>query len=102
MSTTTTGTHEQIFDERDDVLYASLHGDPHHAFPYVVGYAEERGRSAGRGSNINVPLPAGTDDDSYLAALEPVLDAIAGFPVRSWWSRSDSTRTRSIRGAIWT
>lgn len=71
---------QQIFYARGDVLYTSLHGHPDHAFPYLTGFADERGAGEGRGATINVPLPAGTGDDAYLAALEPVLEAIADFP----------------------
>jgi acetoin utilization deacetylase AcuC-like enzyme len=70
---------QQIFYERDDVQYVSLHGDPARAYPYVTGYADERGAGRGAGSTLNLPLPAGTDDDGYLRSLEQALDAIAEF-----------------------
>ena len=70
---------QQIFYDRGDVLYASLHGDPARAYPYVTGYANERGTGEGEGATMNVPLEAGLDDDGYLAALEPVLDRIDAF-----------------------
>ena len=71
---------QQIFYERDDVAFVSLHGDPVRAYPYLTGHADETGAGRGRGSTTNVPLPAGTDDDAYLAALDralAVLDAWA-------------------------
>ena len=34
------------------------------------------GAGRGSGSTCNVPLPAGTDDDAYLAALDPALAAV--------------------------
>jgi acetoin utilization deacetylase AcuC-like enzyme len=70
---------QQIFYERDDVQYVSLHGDPNRAYPYFAGYAEERGAGRGLGANRNVPLPAGTDDEVYLATLTAALEAIATF-----------------------
>jgi len=70
---------QQIFYGRDDVQYVSLHGDPARAYPYVTGFAEERGAGRGTGSNLNVPLAAGTDDDRYLVALAGVLEQIAAF-----------------------
>ncbi len=70
---------QQIFYGRDDVQYVSLHGDPGRAYPYVTGYADERGAGRGVGANLNVPLAAGTDDDGYLDALGGTLDAIATF-----------------------
>jgi acetoin utilization deacetylase AcuC-like enzyme len=70
---------QQIFYDRDDVMFASLHGDPARAYPYHTGFADERGAGRGRGANCNVPLPTGTDDDAYLTALEPALAAIDAF-----------------------
>jgi acetoin utilization deacetylase AcuC-like enzyme len=70
---------QQIFYERDDVQYVSLHGDPARAYPYVTGFADERGAGRGSGSNLNLPLLAGTDDDAYLLALEQAIGAIDGF-----------------------
>jgi acetoin utilization deacetylase AcuC-like enzyme len=67
---------QQIFYERDDVAFVSLHGDPARAYPYHTGFADETGAGWGSGSTCNIPLPAGTDDDAYLAALEPALAAI--------------------------
>lgn len=70
---------QQIFYGRDDVQYVSLHGDPARAYPYVTGFADERGAGAGRGATFNVPLAAGTDDDAYLLALGGALEAIQAF-----------------------
>jgi acetoin utilization deacetylase AcuC-like enzyme len=70
---------QQIFWERGDVLYVSLHGDPAASYPYYSGYATERGFGVGEGANLNLPLPAGTDGDAYLAALDEGLDAIRAF-----------------------
>ena len=70
---------QQIFWERGDVLYVSLHGDPAASYPYYSGYATEHGAGSGEGATLNLPLPAGTDGDAYLAALEEGLDAIRAF-----------------------
>jgi len=70
---------QQIFWQRDDVLYVSLHGDPGWVYPYFSGYAAERGEGRGEGTNLNIPLAAETDGDGYLAALTDGLDAIAAF-----------------------
>ncbi len=70
---------QQIFYHRPDVQYVSLHGDPDRAFPYVAGYADETGAGAGLGTTLNIPLPAGVDDDGYLAALERALAAVDSF-----------------------
>jgi acetoin utilization deacetylase AcuC-like enzyme len=70
---------QQVFWERGDVLYVSLHGDPAGAYPYYSGYAGERGAGAGEGATLNLSLPPGTDGDGYLAALADALDAIRSF-----------------------
>ena len=38
---------QQIFYGRDDVQYVSLHGDPARAYPYITGFADERGVGTG-------------------------------------------------------
>jgi acetoin utilization deacetylase AcuC-like enzyme len=71
------GTQE-IFWDRDDGLYASVHVDPGAGwFPHLVGYADERGGAVGEGWTVNVPLPPGTGDERWLDALRGVLDAVA-------------------------
>jgi acetoin utilization deacetylase AcuC-like enzyme len=70
---------QQIFWERGDVLYVSLHGDPARAYPYFSGYASERGAGAGQGATLNLPLPERTGLDGYSTALRIGLDAIAAF-----------------------
>jgi len=68
---------QQIFYHRDDVLYVSLHADPNRAFPYFIGWADERGAGAGEGFTLNLPLPAGCTNADYLAALETAPERIA-------------------------
>ena len=72
------GTQE-IFYDRDDVQYVSLHGDPVRAYPWNVGYADETGTGRGAGSNLNLPMPVRADDDMYLASLQQAMDAIQRF-----------------------
>ncbi|NTU85972.1 MAG: histone deacetylase family protein, partial [Chloroflexales bacterium] len=73
---------QAIFYERSDVFFVSLHGDPEREYPYFLGFADECGARAGEGYNLNLPLPAGVDDASYLAALDGALEAIAGYGPR--------------------
>ena len=70
---------QDIFYERADVLYASLHGDPSEAFPYFLGYAEETGAGAGAGFNLNLPLPRNTGFAAWAEALGAALSRIRGF-----------------------
>ncbi len=48
-------------------------------YPYVWGYAHERGAGPGLGANLNIPLPIGTGDDGYIAALGVAKKAIDAF-----------------------
>jgi acetoin utilization deacetylase AcuC-like enzyme len=70
---------QQIFYERADVQYVSLHGDPNRAYPYFAGYADETGAGRGSGTNLNLPLPPGADDDRYLTALAQAIEAVDAF-----------------------
>ena len=70
---------QQIFYRRDDVQYVSLHGDPARAYPYVTGHADERGAGRGVGTNVNLPLAAGTDDEQYLRELARAADSVSAF-----------------------
>jgi acetoin utilization deacetylase AcuC-like enzyme len=67
-----------IFYARADVRYASVHVDPAAGwFPHVVGYADETGAGAGTGATRNLPLPEGTRDEPWLAAVAELADWVA-------------------------
>ncbi|PWJ20286.1 histone deacetylase family protein [Jannaschia seohaensis] len=68
-----------IFYRRGDVLTVSIHADPARFYPFFWGHAHERGEEAGLGANLNLPLPRGTDDDSFLKAMETALAAVESF-----------------------
>lgn len=67
---------QSIFYERADVLFVSLHGAPDYEYPYFWGFANEHGQGAGEGFTLNLPLPAGTDDQAFLTALDQALAAL--------------------------
>lgn len=54
---------QHTFYERDDVLFVSLH-----RFPFYPGSGASAERGEGKGLNytLNIPLPAGSDDEIYL------------------------------------
>ena len=60
---------QQIFYDRGDVLFVSLHADPAFEYPFFLGFANERGWGAGEDSTRNFPLPAGTEWSAYAVAL---------------------------------
>jgi acetoin utilization deacetylase AcuC-like enzyme len=70
---------QQLFWERGDVLYLSLHADPSRAYPYFSGHASEAGAGAGAGLTRNWPLPARAAFDQYSTALSEALSMVAGF-----------------------
>jgi acetoin utilization deacetylase AcuC-like enzyme/GNAT superfamily N-acetyltransferase len=74
--------HQEIFYERDDVLTVSIHGHPSFAYPYFSGFIGEKGRGAGRGFNINVPLPEFLSGERYCRELAEVLKRIRRFRPR--------------------
>jgi acetoin utilization deacetylase AcuC-like enzyme len=65
-----------IFYSDPAVSYCSLHAHPDEEYPYYWGDSGERGEGAGEGTNYNWPLPRGTGDERYLAALDEALDTI--------------------------
>lgn len=70
---------QDIFWDRGDVFYASLHADPATDFPFYWGHADEVGEGDGEGTTLNLPLPQGTRLEGFRAALGQALDAIARF-----------------------
>jgi acetoin utilization deacetylase AcuC-like enzyme len=68
---------QAVFWEQAEVLVASVHVDPAAGwFPHLVGYADERGAGAGEGWTHNEPVPPGTGDEPWLAALDRLLDTV--------------------------
>jgi acetoin utilization deacetylase AcuC-like enzyme len=64
---------QQIFYGRDDVFFASIHGDPSVTFPYFSGYADETGTGCGEGFTANYPLPPGVAVARWMEALNEAL-----------------------------
>ena len=50
---------QEIFWERDDVLFVSLHGTPDSEYPYFLGYDDERGAGRGTGYHAEPAVAAG-------------------------------------------
>jgi len=108
---------QSIFEERGDVLTLSLHQDG--CFPPGYSGEQDRGRGAGLGANINIPLLPGSGHDAYLHALQRIVipalerfepeliivacgyDANAVDPLARMLLHSDSFRamTRQVREA---
>lgn len=70
---------QDIFYQRDDVLFVSLHGAPEDAFPHFLGYADETGTGKGEGYNFNYPMPPGTLYAEWLKALQEALKKVTTY-----------------------
>lgn len=70
---------QEIFYDRDDVLYVSIHGDPTNFYPVCSGYEDERGRGAGLGYTLNLPMPHGSPESVFFERLDEALRAIRLF-----------------------
>jgi acetoin utilization protein AcuC len=67
---------QELFYDSPDVLTLSFHETGRYLFP-GTGATHERGRGAGYGYAVNVPLDAFTDDASWLAGFERIVPAVA-------------------------
>lgn len=68
---------QAIFWDDPSVLFVSLHQYP---FYPGTGARHERGEGRGEDYTINVPLPAGSDDDMYQAAFRDIVEpAVVAF-----------------------
>lgn len=70
---------QDIFYHRDDVMTLSIHADPRHFYPFFWGHEAERGEAAGLGYNKNYPLPLGSGDNAFIAALETAMESVKSF-----------------------
>ncbi|MFW6458605.1 MAG: histone deacetylase family protein [Halodesulfurarchaeum sp.] len=67
---------ESIFYEDPSVLVMSTHQDGRTLFP-GTGAIEDIGAGAGKGYNVNVPLPPKTTDEAYMEVVEQIFEPIA-------------------------
>lgn len=70
---------QDIFYERSDVLYVSIHGDPENFYPVVAGFEDERGAGEGYGYNVNLPMPHGSPESVFFDRLAQARAAIEKF-----------------------
>jgi len=68
------GVQAAFYDD-PRVLTVSMHESGEHLFP-GTGFANEVGTGEGRGTNVNVALPIGTDDATWLAAFTDVVPPV--------------------------
>jgi acetoin utilization deacetylase AcuC-like enzyme len=70
---------QEIFYDRDDVLYVSIHGDPTNFYPVVAGFEDEWGSAAGEGCNVNLPMPHGSDETVFFERLAQALGIVSRY-----------------------
>ena len=70
---------QDIFYDRSDVLFVSIHADPATDYPFYWGHADETGEGAGEGATLNLPLPRGTTLPEFERALGQALERISAF-----------------------
>jgi acetoin utilization deacetylase AcuC-like enzyme len=70
---------QNLFYDRGDVMFASMHGAPQDAYPFFLGYQDEVGVGAGEGANLNYPMAPGTPYSKWVEAMQ---DAIAR--IKNW------------------
>ncbi|MDI6917634.1 MAG: histone deacetylase [Thermoplasmatales archaeon] len=69
------GTQE-IYYKDNSVLVVSMHQDGRTLYP-GTGFIDEIGEDDGKGFNVNIPLPPGTGNKSYLYAFDEIIPRIA-------------------------
>ena len=62
---------QRVFYEDPNVLSISIHQD--NWYPVDSGHIDEIGAGAGKGANLNVPLPPGSGRDAYIGTFERVV-----------------------------
>lgn len=74
---------QEIFYERNDVLYVSVHGNPTNFYPAVAGFENEHGAGAGEGFNLNLTMAHGSSEARFFEQLTRALQAIRDFDADS-------------------
>ena len=72
---------QDIFYERSDVLYVSLHQSP--MYP-GTGALADTGEGDGLGFTLNLPVPADTTGPTYLALLDEVVEPVVERFAPTW------------------
>ncbi|WP_201555550.1 histone deacetylase family protein [Psychrobacter sp. 72-O-c] len=70
---------QEIFYDRKDVLYTSVHGSPINFYPVVAGHEHEKGEGEGYGYNINFPMPHDTDEAGFFHHVDKAVKTIKLF-----------------------
>ncbi len=70
---------QEIFYDRDDVFYMSVHGDPENFYPVTAGFSEEQGEGAGKGFNLNLSMPHGSEASVFFDYVEQTIQQMKDY-----------------------
>ena len=70
---------QEIFYDRDDVYYISTHADPTNFYPATAGFDDESGSAAGKGYNLNLPIPHGSSEEVFFEHVKIALSTLKDF-----------------------
>ena len=70
---------QEIFYDRDDVYYISTHADPTNFYPATAGFDDESGTAAGKGYNLNLPMPHGSSEEVFFERVKIALNTLKDF-----------------------
>ena len=70
---------QEIFYDRNDVLYTSVHGSPINFYPVVAGHEHERGEGDGYGYNVNFPMSHGIDESEFFHFVDKAIETVKLF-----------------------
>ncbi len=70
---------QDIFYDRGDVLFTSIHVDPSDYPPFFACYADERGIGEGEGASLNVVVDKGTGEAAILTGIDQMMAAVQEF-----------------------
>ena len=70
---------QEIFYDRNDVLYTSVHGSPINFYPVVAGHEHEKGEGDGYGYNVNFPMSHGTDESGFFQFVDKAIETVKLF-----------------------
>jgi acetoin utilization deacetylase AcuC-like enzyme len=70
------GTQELTY-QTSEVFFVSIHAE--HAYPFYWGSIDEIGTGNGRGFNVNIPISATADEETYSNALKKAIKHLDDF-----------------------
>ena len=70
---------QDIFYDRSDVLFTSIHVDPSDFPPFFACYPDEKGIGDGLGASLNITLEKGSNEKKVLEGIDQMITATRTF-----------------------